>query len=681
MTPVALPGGWRKWDVRSTRRQRQRAILAALVILGITTGGFAFSIGLLAGNLQALTYDTFITGAPGKLTNLVTIVAVDDATIARYGKYPLPRQAYVDLVAALKPLEPRTIAFDVTFYDDSPNPEQDRALAAAIKDSGNVVLAMQGAGSSLSHDGAAVYRAEALPIPMLRTAAAALASVNIIPDDDGRARKSQLVIETPSGRYYALPLVATARSMAKALQLAGDERAITQTDTALVLRGKPGLADRVIPIDRGGSGTVYYAAPPATDLADQRSRPAPCSLPGEFCVVSLADVVTGSVPRALIVNRTLFVGAHSASAVPDSYPVPNSAKGKMFGVEIWANTAASIYSNRFPVLNEDLMTTLLELVIVLGGGILLIARFRLLGFIAALAALAAYGYIRYVAFGIATVGSSGDGPIAVASIGYLVPAVFWWVVALGYLLVEEQRAVARTQTTFGRFVTPSIARTIMDREERGSLALGGEEKRVTVLFGDVRGFTTLSEGLTPSVLLDHLNRYFEGIVGVVNRYEGTVNKYNGDNIMVLWGAPLDVADQARKAVQCALEIQRWIISEREKGGPDVSFGFGINTGPVVAGFLGAMGRMEYTVIGDTANVASRLTSNDIARRDQVACSDATLAELGDDVTVIDLGVIPVKGRAAPVRCYQVDRIGAIASLRPAPAPDRPILTATIAGAH
>src|SRR5207249_707018 len=135
-----------------------------------------------------------------------------------------------------------------------------------------------------------------------------------------------------------------------------------------------------------------------------------------------------------------------------------------------------------------------------------------------------------------------------------------------------------------------------------------------------------------------LNRYFDGMVDIVNRYEGTVNKYNGDNIMVLWGAPLELKDQARKAVQCALEMQRWIVAEREKGGgPDISFGFGINTGGVVAGFLGAKGRMEYTVIGDTANVASRLTSSDIARRDQVACSGETLGALGDDVEVVDLG--------------------------------------------
>src|SRR5207249_9325201 len=159
------------------------------------------------------------------------------------------------------------------------------------------------------------------------------------------------------------------------------------------------------------------------------------------------------------------------------------------------------------------------------------------------------------------------GPVGVPSIGYVIPSAFWWVIALGYVLVEERRAVARTQSTFGRFVTPSVARTILEKEEAGQLGLGGEERTVTVLFGDIRGFTTMSEGMTPATLLEHLNRYFDGMVEVVNRYEGTVNKYNGDNIMVIWNAPIEVKDHARKAVECALEMQKWIQSEREKGGP------------------------------------------------------------------------------------------------------------------
>ncbi|HEY6958927.1 MAG TPA: adenylate/guanylate cyclase domain-containing protein, partial [Candidatus Limnocylindria bacterium] len=227
----------------------------------------------------------------------------------------------------------------------------------------------------------------------------------------------------------------------------------------------------------------------------------------------------------------------------------------------------------------------------------------------------------------------------------------------------------------------SVARTILEKEEAGQLGLGGEDRQVTVLFGDIRGFTTMSEGMTPAELLGHLNRYFDGMVEVVNRFDGTVNKYNGDNIMVIWNAPLEVPDHAKQAVQCAIEMQKWIQSERAKGGPDVSFGFGINTGRVVAGFLGAKGRMEYTVIGDTANVASRLTSSDIAGRDQIACSAETLGELGDDVETVDLGAIAVKGRAEPVRCFQVNRVGSYANPNPAPPPDIHVTRPAAAGYH
>jgi len=151
--------------------------------------------------------------------------------------------------------------------------------------------------------------------------------------------------------------------------------------------------------------------------------------------------------------------------------------------------------------------------------------------------------------------------------------------------------------------------------------------------------------------------------------------------MVIWGAPIETRDPARQAVLCALELQSFIVAERASGGPDVSFGFGINTGSVVAGFLGAKGRMEYTVIGDTANVASRLTSADIARRDQVAVSAATLAEIGEDVAAVSLGAIAVKGRAEPVACFQIDRLGPIESPNPAPPPERPIAAAAVAGFH
>jgi len=650
--------------VFTKRHTRQRLVVAGLTLAAVLVGALLLRTELLDTTLQSIVYDEAIRIGSPPIANQVTIVALDDKTVDQY-RYPLPRQAYTDLLRALKPLSPSVVAFDIAFYDSAQNPDEDRGLAGAMRDAGNVILAMQGTGEATIGDHIERYSSVLLPIAVLRDAAAGVAAVNIHPDPDGRVRYSQLLIQGPDGTtYYSLPLLSAARKVRADLSSA--------RRTADILTVPAPLGDRVMPIDRRGGMSIYYAAPPAHGPSD-------CTDKSHFCVVSMKDVINGTVPRELITGRAIFIGAHSLSGVPDSYPVPNSSGDKMFGVEIWANAAQSILTNRYPVLKQSDLATQVQLLVVTLAGLLLVLRWRLYGFIVALALLVAYVVGAYVAFALETQGAIGAGPVEVPSIAYVVPAVFWWIILQGYMLVEEQITVARTRNTFGRFVTPSVARTIIDREEAGKLALGGEEKRVTVLFGDIRGFTSISEGLTPGIVLGHLNRYFDGMVDIVNRYEGTVNKYNGDNIMVLWGAPLEVKDQARKAVECALEMQRWIVSEREKGGPDVSFGFGINTGPVVAGFLGAKGRMEYTVIGDTANVASRLTSADIARRDQVAISGETLSEIGDDVEAVDLGAVLVKGRTEPVPCWQINRLGQFATPKPAPAPDLPIGRAVIAG--
>jgi adenylate cyclase len=646
--------------VFTKRHTRQRLVFVGLTVVALAVCALLLRTEIIDTTLQSVVYDKAIDIGNTTLRNQVTIVALDDETVSQYGHYPLPHQAYTDLVRALIPMNASVIAFDVAFYDPAQNPEDDRALAAAIRDAGNVLLAMQGAGTATLGDHVERYPIIQLPIPVLRDAAAGLAAVNIFPDPDGRVRYSQLVIEGPDGTtYYSLPLVTAARKVRADLS--------TTRRTGDIFTVPAPLGDRVMPIDRRGGMSIYYAARPE-QTNPTAARDYPCKNADYFCVVSMKDVINGTIPRDLLSGRAIFIGAHSLSAVPDSYPVPNSSGDKMFGVEIWANAAQSILTNRYPVLRQSDLVTEAQLLIVTLAGLLLVLRWRLYGFIGALALLVAYVAAAYVLFSLQTQGLIGAGPVEVPSIAYVILAAFWWIILQGYLLVEEQITVARTRSTFGRFVTPSVARTIIDREEAGKLALGGEEKRVTVLFGDIRGFTTISEGLTPGILLGHLNRYFDGMVDIVNRYEGTVNKFNGDNIMVIWGAPLEVKDPARKAVECALEMQRWIVSEREKGGPDVSFGFGINTGPVVAGFLGAKGRMEYTVIGDSANVASRLTASDIARRDQVVVSDETLGELGNDVEAVDLGAVIVKGRAEPIPCWQINRLGGVATPRPAPAP-------------
>ncbi len=657
------------------RKSRQRILLALIVVLSTVLGAYLTDRRYFNDNLQSAVYDFVITAAPAKVKNQVTVIALDDATVDKYGRWPLPRQAYVDLLNAIKPLNPKAIGFDIAFYDPSDKPEQDIAFAAAIKDLGNVYLAMQGAGVGEYGGHAQNFQAVKLPIPILRDAAAGLGAVNVNPEFDSRVRESQMIIKGADGKpYYGLALLTSSR------QIGGQVDKMRIVGNELIMP-TAAFGDRVMPISEGGSMRVYFAAPPHEPVRPvAQGGPTPCT-EAAFCVVSMLDVIGGKVPRELILGRTIFVGAHNLSAEPDNYPVPNSAQQKMWGVEIWANTAQSVFTNRYPVPDQGFTATFLQLVLLTVVGIFLVVRLRLLGFILSLLLFGAMSFVLLALFIGAVDPAIGSGPVSVPSIGYLAPSIFWWVVTLGYLLVEEQLAVARTQSTFGRFVTPAVARTIMDTEEKGALHLGGQMREITVLFGDIRGFTTISEGMEPQTLMATLNRYFGGMVEVVNRYQGTVNKYNGDNIMVIWNAPLEVPDHARKAVECALEIQKFVIAERSKGGPDVSFGFGINTGTAVAGFLGAHGRMEYTVIGDTVNVASRLTSSDIARRDQVACSRDTLQRLGDDVVAVDLGAIFVKGRNEAVGCYQIDRIGLIVNPNPAAPPEIPIGRAAVAGYH
>ncbi|HYY54099.1 MAG TPA: adenylate/guanylate cyclase domain-containing protein [Candidatus Dormibacteraeota bacterium] len=665
--------------MRLTRQRRQLVLTGAILLLAILAGAAGASAGVLDQNLQAGVYDFLLTNAADAPGKQITIVAIDDDTIARYGRWPLPRNAYADAVRALEAYRPTVIAFDIGFYDQS-GPQEDMAFTAAMRDAGNVILAMQGSGESTAGNGALQFQTVEVPNANLRAAAAGVGDVNVVPEIDHVVRRANLVITNGPERYFSLPLVAAAR------QLRADVTQLRFTGDSYVLPTK-GFGDRVIPVDVAGGMRVYFAVKPATNLKDQKKGEYPCKIANEFCIVSMSDVTGGTLPadtlRPLIENRIVLIGVHSASALPDDYAVPNSGPNKMWGIEVWASVAQTILTGRFPLLREETLPTVWWIALVTLAGVVLILRWRVLGFMYALAVLVLYAAVAEQSFVIQLLERSLASRIVPApSMAYvLASAPFWWILVVGYLALEEQEAVGRTQRAFGLAVTPEVAKHILELQDTGQLTLGGQMREATVLFGDIRGFTTLSEGMEASELLATLNRYFDGMVRIVQSWGGTVNKYNGDNIMVVWGAPIPVDDHARRAVQCALELQQFIVGERAKGGPDVSFGFGINTGPLVAGFLGAQGRFEYTVIGDTVNVASRLTSGDIARRDNVAVSERTLQALIPDVDYVDLGAVQVKGRAEPVHCYQVNRVGVYRTPNPAPVDERSSMAAVSSAAE
>lgn len=215
----------------------------------------------------------------------------------------------------------------------------------------------------------------------------------------------------------------------------------------------------------------------------------------------------------------------------------------------------------------------------------------------------------------------------------------------------EQEAVLRER--FRRLLSPAIAEQVLSGEVE--VKKGGELRETTVLFADIRGFTTMSESYEPQVVVDALNEYFERMVEIVFRYEGTLDKFIGDEMMVLFGSPVAHDDDPIRAVRAALEMQDALttINERHEAQriPPFRIGIGINTGDVVAGYIGSSQALEYTVIGDPVNTGARLCS--LAKPGQTLISEGTRMKLGNAFALNELEPERVKGKAQPIRIFEV----------------------------
>ena len=213
----------------------------------------------------------------------------------------------------------------------------------------------------------------------------------------------------------------------------------------------------------------------------------------------------------------------------------------------------------------------------------------------------------------------------------------------------------RLKGTLNRYVSGDVAERIL--EEKDDLLLRGEVRHVTVLFLDVRGFTTISEHLTPTEVVALLNEYFDVVVDRVTAHGGSVNKFIGDAAMCIWGAPKEAQNAERNAVHCALEIQSAVaalsLDRTRRGLTAVGFGMGINAGEAVAGNLGAARRLEYTVIGDAVNLAQRLESQ--ARAGEVLISQPVYDKVLDEVEVLPREAVKLKGKSQPVPFWEVKR--------------------------
>lgn len=380
---------------------------------------------------------------------------------------------------------------------------------------------------------------------------------------------------------------------------------------------------------------IFYAGPAKTILT-----------------VSMADVARGALPPSLFKDSYVLLGA-TAESLRDNFKTPF---GLMPGVEVHANALHTIIEGKHLTdLPPAWAWALLAAVSLLAG--LAVAYVRnFLGLMALFVGLVVILVLKsFVAF------SFG---IVTPLLYVLLTVVLTGAAMLAFEVIAESKEKQFIRKSFQQYLSPTVVAELMKNPEK--LRLGGEKKRVTVLFSDIRSFTTISEGLSPESLTQLMNEYLTAMTDIIMEHGGLVDKYIGDAIMAFWGAPIENPHQERDAAEAVQKMSKKIDELNEewqkRGIPHVSMGVGLNTGEVIVGNMGSLKRFNYTIMGDEVNFASRLES--LTKKYGALClmSESTYQKIGNDVhfKVRELDTVRVKGKREPKKIYQL-MTGGIAS--------------------
>jgi adenylate cyclase len=657
--------------VQTSPKKRFPAILAAILTI--------IFFGLAVRRL-ALTDSSFLTSlewrwvdlkfrvrgarAPGKE---VVIVGLDDKTLEKLGSARVfRRENFAKLIEKLTQADPKAIGFDILFpeKEDITNSTNDLKFAQAIEASQRVVLGVwlnlesrMGAKRTQETldpemqqlvENNQVFAAEHFPasgtppteyflgadrknnIRELTLAARAFGFVNFHPDVDGRLRYQPQVIEYGNRLYPSLDLQLLRQYQTTSTQ---------PTLSPMVEYGPDGKVQSVvdgnyrIPTDQFGRFLLDYAGPHGT-----------------FPTVSMIDVMEGRINREDFKDKIVLIGA-PAIGLNDVLASPFDPV--LPGVELHANVIDNVLHERFLFRRAGLpfgREGLLDLAIILFFGI-------------------AIGYILPKLEAAESVVFTIILLTGFLAFNYFAFAKLHWVLSfvypglslvvtssslISYKYVTEEREKKRTRQTFQHYLDPLVIEQLLSQPER--LRLGGEKRELSVLFSDIRGFTSFSEKMAATEVVQFLNQYFEKMHEIIWRNKGLLDKFIGDAVMCFWGAPLETKDHAVRSVITALEMIQAVEDLRGvlvlPGGAKFDIGIGVNTGEMVYGNMGSPNLFSYTVMGDNVNLGSRLESLNKYYGTKIIISDSTYAEVRELVFCRQLDTIQVKGKSQAVTIYE-----------------------------
>ena len=397
-----------------------------------------------------------------------------------------------------------------------------------------------------------------------------------------------------------------------------------------------GLGEIRIPIDETGQMLVNFMGIRSSSSA-QEHQTFPVRSYSGYAAARSPD---RAPPRALrLNNKILMVGAF-AQGIGDEKTTPF---GLMFGVEIHANALNTILMDNFLTTAPDWLGLVALLVLIMLTAFLASRFSTLIGLGVWVVAAVGYGIASLVLFDL----NNFILPFFPIEIGMALTLI----ATITYRVISEQRDKKEIREMFGKYVSPTVVDEIMQDPPE----LGGVDKELTVFFSDIRGFTTLSESMSPQELVNHLNVYLGAMTDLILQYQGTLDKYVGDEIMCFWGAPLPQDDHAYLACQCALR-QMKKLNELNASWPEerrIDIGIGVNTGIMTVGNMGSLGRMNYTLMGDDVNLGARLEGTNKQYLTNVIVSENTYEHVKDRVVARELDNIRVKGKNKPVVIYEL----------------------------
>jgi adenylate cyclase len=608
----------------------------------------------------------------------IVLVEIDDRSIREIGRWPWSRGIMADALNWLNAAGARTIGLDLLLAEPEPaavpgawldrlragldalvdqgasgiDPEKivgrllgelsgDPALAATMGTAGNVVLPysfgrpIDGAppeppravattafrvvhGSDAARERLPEVATGLLaPIPELADAAASLGHTNVLLDRDGAARFEHPALPYGSEIYPSF-----------ALEVAREHLGVARDDVRLALGRGVWLGDRLVPTDERMRLVVNHRGP------------------GRFRTLSFAEILAGEAAAADLEGKVVLIGV-SAAGVGETFATPFSKVTP--GIEWRATVIDDILRRDFVVRRNA--TMLIDLGLVALGGLLiggLAQRGRLLapsfglGFI-----LAAVVAINLLAF--FELGRWLDLFLPLASL----VAIYAAVMLYKYFVGERQER--RIRAAFKQYLSPTLVEQVA--RDPSSLQLGGEQRELTVLFADLRNSTGIGAKLPPADLVQLLNEIMETLTRVLFEHDGMLDKYTGDGLVAIFGAPVPQPDHALCACRAALAMQaelpplqaRWSRPDL----PPLEIGIGINTGSMIIGNMGSRQRFAYTVIGDEANLGARLEAANKEFRTEILISEATWRQVRGDIAARELDIVTFRGMARPVRVFEV----------------------------